>query len=63
MQKLKPTRQSKLVSWNITRQMLFFKYHADNEGGRLVPDLVLFFEKASYETKEGGLQLIFNIFW
>ena len=34
--------------------------HADNEAGRLVPDLFLFFRKALYEVKANGLQLSFN---
>ena len=29
--------------------------------GRLVPDLFLFFEKASYQVKASGLQLSFDI--
>ena len=42
--------------------MFFFKYHAENEAGRLVPDLFLFFKKALYEVKASGLQLSFNTF-
>ena len=42
--------------------MFFFKNHAANEAGRLVPDLFLFFEKAIYEVKASDLQLSFNIF-
>ena len=42
--------------------MLFFKHHAENEPGRLVPDRFLFFEKASYDVKAGGPYLSFNIF-
>ena len=35
----------------------------ENEAGRLVPVLFLFFfEKALYEVKASGLQLRFNIF-
>ena len=41
--------------------MFFFKFHAENEAGRLVPDLFLFFKKALYEVKASGLQLHFNI--
>ena len=41
--------------------MFFFKNHAENELGRLVPDL-FFFQKALYEAKASGLQLSFNIF-
>ena len=36
--------------------------HADNEEGRLVPDLFLFFKKALYEVQASGLLLGFNIF-
>ena len=42
--------------------MFFFKNCPEIEAGRLVPDLFLFFEKASYEVKVSGLQLIFDIF-
>ena len=44
------------------KRNLFFKNYAENEAGRLVPDLFLFFEKASYEVKVSGLQLSFDIF-
>ena len=37
--------------------MFFFKNHAENEAGRLVPDLSSFFEKVLYEVKTSGLQL------
>ena len=40
----------------------FFKNHAENETGTLVPDLVLFFKKALYEEKASALQLSFNTF-
>ena len=60
--KVKVIRQSNLVSsWNITREIFFVKNHAENEAGRLVPDLFLFFEKNLYEVKARGLQLSFNI--
>ena len=36
--------------------MYFFQYHAENEAGRLVPDLFLFFKKALYEAKASGFQ-------
>ena len=35
--------------------------HAENEAGRLVPDLFLFLKKALYEVKASGLQLRFDI--
>ena len=41
---------------------IFFKNHAGNEGGRLVPDYFLLFEKALFEVKASYLQLCFNIF-
>ena len=40
--------------------MFFFKNHAENEAGRLVPDLFLFFKKDLYEVKASGLQLRFK---
>ena len=45
----------------MTREILFFKNHAENEAGRLVPDLLLF-KRALYEVKACGLHLCFNIF-
>ena len=42
--------------------MCFFKNHAENEAGRLVPNLFLFFKKALYEIKANGMQLSFNSF-
>ena len=41
--------------------MFYFKNHAENEAGRLVPDLFLIFEKALYEVKVSGLHLGFTI--
>ena len=41
---------------------IFFKNHAENEAGRLVPDHFLFFKKALYKVKASGLQIGFNIF-
>ena len=43
-------------------KIFFFKNHGENESGRLVPDLFLFFKKALYEVKANGLQLSFNMF-
>ena len=42
--------------------MLLFRNHAENEAGRLVLDLSLFFKNALCEIKAGGLKLSFNIF-
>ena len=47
---------------NITRKKNSFKNHAENEGGKLVSDLVLFFKNVLYEVKASSLQLSFNIF-
>ena len=45
---------------------VFFKNHAENEAGRLLPDLFffffLFFKKALYEVKASGLKLSLKIF-
>ena len=48
-----------LIEHNVRN--IFFKIHAENEAGRLVPDLFLFFFKALY-VKATGLQVSFNIF-
>ena len=42
--------------------MFFSKNHAENEAGRLVPDLFLFFKKTLHEVKANGLQLSLNDF-
>ena len=42
--------------------MFFFKNHAENEAGILVPDLFLLLKKALREVKASGLQLSFNIY-
>ena len=42
--------------------MFFFKNYAENEAGRQVPDLSLFYKNAQYEVKESRLQLSFNMF-
>ena len=36
---------------NIRREIFFFKYHAENKAGRLVPELFLFFVKAFLRGK------------
>ena len=46
----------------MTTEILFFKNYAENEAGRLVLYLFLFFKKALYEVKANGLQLSFNHF-
>ena len=50
---------SQLIKYN--KRNIFFKKYAENKARRLVPDLFLFFAKASYEAKASGLQLSFNI--
>ena len=49
-----------LIDYN--KRIFFLKNYAENEAGRLVLDLFLFFEYAYYEVKASGLQLSFNIF-
>ena len=39
----------------------FLQNHAENEAGRLVPDLLLLLKK-EYEAKASGLQLTFSVF-
>ena len=40
---VKATRYWNLVRWwNIKTEIFFFKNHAENEAGRLVPDLLFF---------------------
>ena len=45
-----------------SNRYIFLKNHAENEAGRLVPDLFTFSEKALYEIKANGRELSFNIF-
>ena len=35
----------------MTMEIFYFKNHAENEAGRLVPDLFLVFKKPSYKVK------------
>ena len=37
------------------------KKNSENDAGKLVPDLFLFFKKTLYEVRSSGLQLSFNI--
>ena len=46
----------------MTREIIFFKNHAENGAERLVPDPFLFFKKVFYKIKASGLQLGFTIF-
>ena len=34
-----------------TRKLFYFKNHAENEVGRLVPDIFLFFKEMLYKVK------------
>ena len=47
----------------MTREIFYFKNHAENEVGRLVPELFLFFKKALYKAKTIVQYFSFNIFW
>ena len=51
---------SQLIEYN--KRNIFFKNHAENEAGMLVPDPFLFFRKASCEVKAIVLQLGFIVF-
>ena len=44
------------------KRNIFFKNYAENEEGRLVPDLAVLFRKALCALKASGLQLSFNIY-
>ena len=46
----------------MTKEIFFLKNHAENEAGRLVPDLFLFFKMALYKPKTNDLQLGFTVF-
>ena len=48
-----------LVEYN--KKNVLLQNHAENEAGRLVPDLFLLFKKALYKVKQSGLQLGFTI--
>ena len=40
------------------REKCFFKNHAENEAGRLEPDLFLFYKKVLYKLKASALRLV-----
>ena len=44
-----------LIEYN--KRNIFLNNHAENEAGRVAPDLFFFFKKALHEVKESGLQL------
>ena len=50
------------MTMNITREIVFFKNHAEKEARRLVLGLFLFFEKPLYGVKVTDLQLSLYIF-
>ena len=52
-----------LELYGITREIFFFKNLEENEAGRLVPNLFLFFEKVLCKVKASGQHLSFNTFW
>ena len=45
-----------------SKRNIFFKNYGENEAGRLIADLFLFFKKAIFEVNASGLQLSFNQF-
>ena len=50
----------KLNQWiEYNKRTSFFKNYAENEAGKLVPDLCLFLKNSQYEVKAYGLQLGF----
>ena len=53
-------KYDQLIEYN--KRNIFLKNYAENEAGRLVPDLYLYFKKALYEVKARELQLSFNYF-
>ena len=56
-------RQPDIKIWSSKIWSYFcFKDHAENEAGKLVPNLFLFFKKPLYEVNASDLQLSFNQF-
>ena len=50
----------RLIEYN--KRYIFLQNRVENEVGRLVPDLFLFFKKSLHKVKTSGLQLGFKIF-
>ena len=50
-----------LIECNVRN--IFFKNYAENEAGRLLPNLFLFFKNALFKVKTSGYDLSFNILW
>ena len=55
-----PMKFGQVIVYN--KRKIFFKNHAENKAGRLVPDHFLFFKKALYEVKASRLRLSSNMF-
>ena len=57
-QYLKKQRQPDNEFWLVNRicrgKKIFLKKHGENEAGRLISDLILFFKKVLYEVKASG---------
>ena len=49
-----------LIEYN--KKNFFFKNHAENDAGRVVPDFFLLYKKALCKVKTSGVQLGFAIF-
>ena len=43
---------------DVKREIFFFKFNAESETRRLVPDFFLLFKKALHKVKESVLQLV-----
>ena len=41
----------------------FLQNYAENEAGRIVPDLFLIFKNALYRVKASGQHISFDLFW
>ena len=53
----------KLKALFVLKIFKFLSYHAENDTGRLVPDLFLSFKQVLHELKAIGQQHIINIYW
>ena len=45
-----------LIEYN--KRNIFLKNHAENEAGRLIPDLFFFFKKKKLSMRTSGLRLV-----
>ena len=60
------SRSNENETWSVNRKQrenIFFKNNADNQLGRLVPDLFLFIKIALYKVKTSDQHVSFNIPW